>query len=202
MPLLSVYSVAPDTLLGLWDVSESLDDIFGQYPFLAAEKDSLCKAYKSERRRMEVLIVRLLLREMLGEDVVLSHDADGRPFLSNGFNVSISHTKECVAVIISPTNAVSVDVEHISGRVSRVADRFLRDDEKAVTLNEQLLHWCVKETLYKFYPEDKLAFTDMRLLSIQGDGATGKIIAENMLRGEKSVVLYHIFDSFVLTYMP
>lgn len=201
MPLLSVEKVAPGVRLGLWKTGESLEDIFEQYPFLIAEKDTVLKSYRSDNRRLEVLTVRLLLCEMVGNDVILSHDEDGRPFLSDGKHVSISHTNGMVAVMVSPVRRVAVDVEFISGRVGRILTRFMRNDEVAGTLILQLLHWCAKETLYKLYPEDKLPFNDMRILSVTGDDSCGMVVAENIPRNEIVNVSYRVFDGFVLTYV-
>lgn len=201
MPLLSVEEIAHGVRLGLWKACESLDDIFEQYPFLTAEKEDVFKSYKSDNRRLEVLTVRLLLHEMVGKDVSLSHDEDGCPFISSGQHVSISHTKGMVAVMVSSVRRVAVDVEFISGRVSRITDRFLRSDEVAGTLVSQLIHWCAKETLYKFYPEDKLSFNDMRILTITGDGSLGVAVAENMLRYETVNLSYRVFEGFILTYI-
>lgn len=96
---------------------------------------------------------------------------------------------------------VSVDVEYISERVGRVAQRLLRTDENAVSLVEKLLHWCTKETLYKLYSEDSLSLSEMQLLSIDGNEHNGIITARNIRRNATVNVHYRLFDGFALTYV-
>lgn len=200
MPLLSVENIAPDVRLGLWKMNETIEDLFNQYPFLLSEKDEILKSHKSNTRRLEIFTEHILFREMFGREVKLLHNEFGKPLLSDGNNVSISHTKGLVAVITSSDNAVSVDVEYVSERVSRIVSYFLREDETAETRLSQLLHWCTKETLYKLYSEDNLTFSDIRLLDIQGNDFQGTIIAENIRRDETVSVAYRKFENFVLTY--
>ena len=199
MPLLFVRNVAADVTLGMWKIEEGVDAFFYDYPRLERVKPNLDRI-KSEQRRCEVLAVRLLIDRMFGPDAVLRHNADGKPFLGNGMNISISHTKGYAAVIVSPRMDVAVDVEYLSGRVERIAGKFLRPDEKAVTLLEKLLHWCAKETLYKIYSEDHLALADMRVLSVEGGDVSGYVVIKNVQRSETLNVFYHVYDDLVLTY--
>ncbi|MCD8202334.1 MAG: 4'-phosphopantetheinyl transferase superfamily protein, partial [Prevotella sp.] len=156
--------------------------------------------YKSEKRLCEVLAVRVLIHELLGTDVELTHEANGCPHLSNDMNIGISHTNGYAAVIISQQHRVSVDIERIGNRVSRVTDKFLLPDEKANTITEQLLHWCTKETLYKLYSEDDLKFAEMNVLKIAGSDTDGIIKAKNIKRNEIVNVSYRISDTYVLTF--
>ncbi|MGN1376583.1 MAG: 4'-phosphopantetheinyl transferase family protein, partial [Prevotella sp.] len=144
--------------------------------------------------------VRLLLDNLFGCDVVLSHNKDGRPFLSNGYCIGISHTHGCVVIIVSKQSEVSIDVEHINNRVVRVANRFMRSDEKASGLIGYLIHWCVKETLYKLYSEDVLSFEEMRINKILGNDIEGSVESENLRRKEIVCMSYNVIDNCVLTY--
>lgn len=199
MPLLFVRNVAPDVALGMWKIEESVDAFFYDYQRLERMKP-VSSVIKSEQRRREVLAVRLLIDRMLGPNAGLRHNADGKPFLDNGMNIGISHTKGYAAVIISPCMNVAVDVEYLSGRVERIAGKFLRHDENAVTLVEKLLHWCAKETLYKICSDEHLALADMRVLSVEGGDASGYVVIKNVQRGETLNVFYHVYDDLVLTY--
>ena len=199
MPLKSVENIAPDVRMGLWDITESVDDFLGQGGN-AAVLEALIDGYASEQRRREVLAVRMLLDRMVGAKVELRHELSGRPWLSNGMNVGISHTKGFASVVVSPSRKVAVDVEYISERVGKVAAKMLRPDEKADTLLGLLLHWCTKETLYKLYSDEHLALKDMQVLSVEGCEATGIVKAKNVKRGETLDVFYRVFDNKVLTY--
>ncbi|MCD8297188.1 MAG: 4'-phosphopantetheinyl transferase superfamily protein [Prevotella sp.] len=200
MALLSIRQVSDDIILGLWKIEETSASLFHNFCFLEKYRNSFSDLYKSEKRLCEVLAVRVLVHELLGTDVALSHYANGAPRLGNGMNIGISHTKGYAAVIISKQYRVSVDIERISNRVSRITDKFLRPDEKADTVIEQLLHWCTKETLYKLYPEDDLKFEEMKVSDIDGNETEGIIKAKNIKHEEKVDVRYHISDNYVLTF--
>lgn len=199
MPLKSVENITSDVYLGMWNITESVDGFLLRCGN-AAVLETLIAGYTSEQRRREVLAVRMLLDEMIGTNVDLLHDESGCPYLSNGMNIGISHTKGFASVIVSPGRKVAVDVEYMSERVRKVAARMLRTDESADTLLGLLLHWCVKETLYKLYSDEHLALKDMQVLSVKGDNARGIVKAKNVKRSETLDVFYRVFDNKVLTY--
>lgn len=199
MPLKSVENIAPDVYLGMWNITESVDDFLLRCGN-AAVLEIIIAGYTSEQRRREVLAVRMLLDEMIGTNVDLLHDESGCPYLSNGMNIGISHTKGFASVIVSPGRKVAVDVEYMSDRVRKVAARMLRTDESADTLLGLLLHWCVKETLYKLYSDEHLALKDMQVLSVEGDNTRGIVKAKNVKRSETLDVFYRVFDNKVHTY--
>ena len=195
----SVENIAPDVYLGMWNITESVDDFLLRCGN-AAVLEIIIAGYTSEQRRREVLAVRMLLDEMIGTNVDLLHDESGCPYLSNGMNIGISHTKGFASVIVSHGRKVAVDVEYMSERVRKVAARMLRTDESADTLLGLLLHWCVKETLYKLYSDEHLALKDMQVLSVEGDNTRGIVKAKNVKRSETLDVFYRVFDNKVLTY--
>lgn len=200
MPLLSVEHISEDVRLALWRFDETFEMLSSCYPNISNSGDFKRRKGRSLRRNGELIVERLLLDELFGNDVELLHDGDGRPFLSNGCNISISHTKGCVAAIVAETKNVAVDAEYVNDRVNRIAARFMRNDEISGTLFERLLHWCVKETLYKFYSSDKLEFNDIRLVSFGGAECGGRAVAVNLKRNESLAVCYRTFDNILLTY--
>lgn len=200
MPLLLKKSLFPDVLLGVWKIDESFEDFCILYPWLKQKCCQEINSYKSEQRKCEILAVQLLIREFVGDNVSLFHERNGRPYLSNGLNVGISHTCGYAVVVISCNKNVSVDIEFINQRVLRIKDRFMRADECAYSLIQYILHWCTKETLYKMFSEDKLSFGEMQLLSIEGDDSDGIITAKNILRNQLIKVYYFTINNVIITY--
>lgn len=212
--MISIENVSKQVILAQLRGDFTAEELIASHPFLANFKEGIYAKYKAERRRYEVLTERLLLHKLFCQDsekvlsatkkhhccVVLGHNTNGSPRLSNGYNISISHTKGCVAVIVSPCQRVSIDVEYISERVNRITSKFIRDDEEAPTLLHKLLHWCAKETIYKLYSADDLGLKDIRLLSINGDEESGEITAENIKAHEQTAIKYRVADSIVMTY--
>jgi len=143
----------------------------------------------------------------------LTHNADGKPLL-RGWRLSISHTRGFAAVIMSGRKNVAVDVEQISGKVDRVAQRFLRRDEPFSDTIDRLIAWSAKETCYKFYSEDDLTYGEMRVRGLQEKdlpeqktdssktehARKGVCLVENLKRGTSVQVSYEVESAYVLTY--
>lgn len=200
MPLFLRKNILPSVYLGIWKIDESLDDFFSLYPFLRGFQSEVVGLYKSDQRCREILAVRLLIREIIDDNVLLFHKENGCPFLSNGMNIGISHTRGYAVVIVSSIKKVAVDIEYINKRVLRIKDKFMRDDEHADSLFEYMIHWCTKETIYKLFSEDKLSYNEMQLLSISHNGNDGIIAAKNIVRNKDVEVYYHTFDDIVFTF--
>lgn len=202
MPLISVETIdtLTDTRLALWHITETVDELLSLETISSVDKNEVLNCYKSKVRQCEALVVRALLQGLFKTNVALSHNIDGCPFLDNGFNVSISHTKGWAAVIISKDYNVSVDVEYVSPRIMKIKDKFLRNDEKADGVTSALLHWCAKETVYKLYSVDHLTFEEMRVSAVKGNSMKGLIVIENMRRGVKRLANYCVTEDYVLVY--
>lgn len=200
MPLFLNEEIFPDVRLGIWAISESSDDFWALSPYVESSRSEFNALYKSEQRKCEVLAVRLLIKEIIGDNVQLLHQDNGKPYLSSGMNISISHTRGFAVIIVSHSKQVSVDIEYFSNRIERIRSKFMRDDENASSQVKLLMHWCAKETMYKLFPEDNLIFNKMQLLSVDGNDSTGIITAKNIFRNRNVSVYYRTFCNCLLTY--
>lgn len=200
MPLFLNEEIFPDVRLGIWAISESSDDFWALSPYVESSRSEFNALYKSEQRKCEVLAVRLLIKEIIGDNVQLLHQDSGKPYLSSGMNISISHTRGFAVIIVSHSKQVSVDIEYFSNRIERIRSKFMRDDENASSQVKLLMHWCAKETMYKLFPEDNLTFNKMQLLSVDGNDSTGIITAKNIFRNRNVSVYYRTFCNCLLTY--
>ncbi len=200
MPLFLNEEIFPDVRLGIWAISESSDDFWALSPYVESSRSEFNALYKSEQRKCEVLAVRLLIKEIIGDNVQLLHQDNGKPYLSSGMNISISHTRGFAVIIVSQSKQVSVDIEYFSNRIERIRSKFMRDDENASSQVKLLMHWCAKETMYKLFPEDNLTFNKMQLLSVDGNDSTGIITAKNIFRNRNVSVYYRTFCNCLLTY--
>jgi phosphopantetheinyl transferase len=117
-----------------------------------------------EHRRCEWLSVRVLLKQLLGEEKEIRYDSSGKPYLADHFYyISISHTKGYIALILDRENEVAIDIEYISDRVNKIRARFMSEkEENNLSLqNPQihlLLHWSAKESLFKILNENNVEF--------------------------------------------
>lgn len=205
MPLMFIKTIDKDTQIGLWRIADELhlDEVCPQS--VCADIKHMCT-----RRQKETMAVYALLHAMTGrKDIYIRHNADGKPQL-DGYNISISHTVGFAAVILSATKDVAIDVEYRNDRVLRIREKFLTPAEIAAIEGDMettlLLCWCAKETVYKYFSEEKLAFDEM-LTDISKAQSTvvnltdeGTFYCSNLRNNTKKTIRYMQNDEFVLTY--
>lgn len=191
------------TVLGIWRIDESQDTLLGLLDNRQWIKDILLM--KSEPKRLEKLAVRVLLKELLGEEKHICYLESGKPCLEDGsYQISISHTKGYVAVIIDKEHPVGIDIEQITDKVKRVRSRFISDKEYIdpdQELIHLLLHWSAKETVYKLL--------DIAGIELKEETIVQRFIPEqegifNILETRSNRMLnisYQIDTDFVLTYL-
>lgn len=199
MALLKIDNLRSGAILGMWRIEETVSEMLAMMPSLGKLQHVL-DSYSRDARRLEVLSVHALVYIMTGdESLVVGHNEDGHPLLE-GWHVSISHTRGYAAVLLSRQDEVAVDVEYVSNRVAKIADRFIRDDEQDETITRQLVCWCTKEAVYKYFSSQHLALLDIRLRNYELS-SEGCIVAENMQTGDTVTVNYNVTDSYVMTYI-
>ena len=114
---------------------------------------------KSEKRKLEILAVRTLLKEMCGNSK-LDYNKYGAPILDNNKKISISHSKKLVAIIVSELKT-GIDIEIISERVLKVKNKFLSYSDNIDESQEDLtIAWSTKECIFKWHQKGNLNFKD------------------------------------------
>ena len=193
--------------VAVWHVTEDYEDLLGLLPDAEAVQTEAEAQFRSEGRIMEWTAVRVLLCAMLGRQVHIEYTDDGAPRLPDyeGLHISISHTRGYVAVALSETKCVGIDVEQIehsaTPRVERVRSRFVRDDEMADSLVGLLLHWSAKEAAYKAIGRQSVDFKEeLRIQPFDETQYEGQMQLEDLKEDETYTILYKVFDEFVLTF--
>ncbi|MBD5180731.1 MAG: 4'-phosphopantetheinyl transferase superfamily protein [Bacteroidales bacterium] len=106
---------------------------------------------KPQPHARERATVKALL-ERLGLPSQVDHHPDGSPFLP-GFDgyISISHSRESVAIALNPHHRIGIDTETWRPQLERVKHKFLSTRELEVYQGNPglLLAWCMKEAAYK-----------------------------------------------------
>ncbi len=97
---------------------------------------------------------------------IIVKDEYGKPHTEDGrYHLSVSHSGDYAVAIGSAEQAVGIDIEKIGNRITRIAPKFVGDDEKAtVSQNNELkalyLIWSAKEAMYKLYGRKALDFKE------------------------------------------
>lgn len=157
--------ILPDCHLGVWEITEDYDSLYGMVDLATVEKTKL-DSFKNISRKIEWLSVRALVKNMIGKDTRILYNAENKPFVrGNTHKISISHSNKLTAVMISKDKMVGIDLEFMSGKISKVADKFINEkeritDDPELTKYHLYLHWCAKEALYKILDKQDINFRD------------------------------------------
>ena len=196
MPRLSVGKINPHTTLLVWKITETEEQFKSQLPETVL-KIIADKNYNSKTRRLEVMATYAFLISYLRKpSVLISQNSNGQPLL-DGFYISISHTNGYACVLLSTQKVVAIDIEYRSDRIARIRSKFLRSDEPFTSIEQLLLVWSAKETLYKYFSEDDLMYNEMKVESIS-DFSLSMI---NLKTNEKKMISYLSTPDYVLTYL-
>lgn len=194
-----------NSAIGLMTFDEDSDTLLSYL-----EKKDLYHPYlekMSESRKQEWLAVRVLLKQMLGEEKIIDYLPSGKPYLSDSSQrISISHTKKHVAVILNKEKEVAIDIEQLSSRVKKIRSRFLsKQEEKNLSSEKELvhllLHWSAKESLYKILNDEKVEFkSSLSIDPFEPElNIWGKFTAR--AKGDNYTIFYFVNEDYVLTYL-
>lgn len=164
MPLYKTICANSQTTVKIWKITESYDELMAVVDLKPNSLERVL-GMKSELHQRGFLSVRWLLRAFGYTDNDLFYDEYGKPHLKDGKQISISHSFNFSAVIISDL-IIGIDVEKQREKISIIAHKFV--DYEIDYLNEMsqdyikklTVIWCVKESLYKLYCTPGLSFKD------------------------------------------
>ncbi len=162
MPLYKTITPNPQTTVKIWKISESYNDLF-QSITLNPESLERVLDMKSEMHQRGFLSVRKLLAEFEYSDSDLFYDDNGKPHLKDGKQISITHSFNFSAVIVSDL-IVGIDVEKQRDKITIIAHKFIEyefdylDENNTNYIKKLTAIWCVKESLYKLYAIPGLSF--------------------------------------------
>ena len=196
-----------DLTVAVWKVDETVEQLRSMFHQFSVYEEGFVR-FSAEKRKQEWLAVRVLLKEMLGEEKSIAYLPSGKPYLEDGsMHVSFSHTHGYVAVALHPFAEVGVDIEQYGTRVQRVASRFIREDEKvSIASGDEivglLLHWSAKETMFKLMDDQGVDFIDhLRVLPfLQEESGTFKACEYRSDKEMEFLIHYDTHPDYVLTF--
>lgn len=201
----------------VWHVTEEYEELLSMLPDADSVQNEAEQQFSSEFRRVEWTAVRVLLYTVLDRQVHINYNDQGAPLLPDyeGLHISISHTKGFVAIALSESDVVGVDVEQIERldttnqfddkekmpRVEKVRSRFMGNDEYAETIVGMLLHWSAKETVFKVLGREGVDFhDDLKVQPFDETQYEGDLQLDDLKEDDTYSIYYKVFDDFVLTY--
>lgn len=168
MPLYKTIPVDSQTIVKIWKITESFDEL-AQNLTLKAETLAKVTAMKSEIHQRGFLSVRQLLDSFGYTDEDLYYDDNGKPHLKDGKQISITHSFIFSGIIISD-KSVGIDIEKQRPKISGIARKFVDyeflylDEADADYIRKLTVIWCIKESLYKQFAQPGLSFKQHTLV--------------------------------------
>jgi phosphopantetheinyl transferase len=191
----------------VWKSIEEIADLLNNCSLSMDELDEW-NSFQSDTRKREWLTVRNALQLLLpGESKqIIIYDKKGKPYLSDR-SISISHSNGFIAVMISNSGSIGIDIEEIHPRIEVISKKFLGAEEIKYNFNKQKfehLHviWGAKEVLYKIYAKGGVDFKKDLFVSPFVYSSKGKVHAritkEDMQK--EFTVYYDKIDKYLLTW--
>ena len=149
MPIIRTIRPNDNTVVGIWKITESIDDLSSQV-VLSSKSKELLKSRKASIHKLQFLSIRAILLEFGYSDQDLSY-INNSPILNNGKTISISHSNLFSCVIISDFK-VGIDVQEFNNKINTIAKKFIDYETLYVKDNDtQIMSiiWNIKESIYK-----------------------------------------------------
>jgi len=200
-------NISEQCIITLWKIEENAI-FFLKYLQIKEEDLATCSDATHPMKQLEWLASRTCVKytvELLEHNYQgIEKDEHNNPYLSGikGF-VSISHTSDYTAVIVSLEEEVGIDIERISDKLSRVAHRFLSESEQLQAgddLFKMCIYWCAKESLYKWFGKKNLSFRDNIFIKPFEEKPTtvnGQIFIDGILKTEHKLDLFYVEDYII-----
>ena len=195
--------------LGVWHICESLRDM--EVDFFGDDRSTSdyqkYATIKLDKLKKQWLATRLALRVIKKMDPTIDYDEHGAPWLKiDGWEISISHSGDWVAVLLSHRSMLGVDIQVFNEKIRNIAAKFSNPSEYAKwhkNNNMDYLHalWTVKESVYKAFKHSQ-AF---KQIVVKNDFPfTGDFLRCEVERGNKTydfLVNHRRLDGFYLSYV-
>jgi len=162
MPLFKTITPWPDTQIFIWKIEESRE-IMENGMDLTTQSRNRLESMKSLVHQCGFLSIRWALKAAGYVDADLFYDTQGKPHLTDGRYISITHAHAFSGIIVSD-QPVGIDIEAQRHKIIRIAHKFVNAQEWPChpTVEDQVTAliklWTAKESMYKLVSQTGLSF--------------------------------------------
>lgn len=165
MPLYKKFNIGENAQVLIWQITESFEDLFDE---VYLKDISLVRVnnMKALSHQKGFLSIRKLLQEVGYSDEDLFYDETGKPNLVDGKLISITHSFEFSAIILSEKIA-GIDLEMQREKIITIAEKFMDTEfdflpkEKELDfIQKSTVIWGVKEAIFKIENQVGISFKD------------------------------------------
>ena len=201
MPFLKEFIINEKTKIKLWKV------MIGELnpKKLNNEEIKLFKLKKSNLLKEQFLAIRKILA-LENSDYIITYDLDGKPILNSEFNISISHSHEIAALVISNNLKFGMDVQFKESKILNIQNKFLNEFEKLnigddPTVDILTMVWTSKESIYKAIGIKGISFSEnIKIDKVTVKDKIGKGYYINGAEKVKFDLRFFYLDEYILCY--
>jgi len=205
VPLYKTLTNRENTTVYIWKITESEAWL---RTGLELSENSLNRLFtmSSELHRRGFLSIRHLLKEAGYTDKNLYYNQEGKPHLDDGRCISITHSYEFTAIIVSDAH-VGIDIEKLRDKIQRIAPKFIGYEKTFIELVENPIEsltviWGAKESMYKLYGTKGLGFKAhcyVESFDIEQQHTVSRLVYEN--DNMKFDVYFEQLEFFMMVYI-
>ena len=205
MPLFKTVNFNSTTQILVWKVTESYTELFEQVVLNDTNRLRL-EGMKSQMHQCAFLSVRKLLQETGRTDLDLYYDEFGKPHLHGKKHISITHSHNFSAIIISD-ETVGIDIELQRDKIIRIADKFCNsefqflDRDSDEYIRKLTVIWGAKEAIFKIRNEKGISFKDhinVQSFELNDKQNSAKLHFDNLVKDFN--IYFEEIEDFTLVY--
>ncbi|MEO9953362.1 4'-phosphopantetheinyl transferase superfamily protein [Nonlabens sp.] len=205
MPLFHSLNNRENTEVYIWKITETEAFLRTDIELSENSKNRL-STMSSDLHRRGFLSIRHLLKIAGYSDLQLFYTDNGKPHLEDGKHISITHSYEFTAIIISDV-PIGIDIEKQRDKIKRIAPKFIGYEEGFISslensIKELTVVWGAKESMYKLYGKKGLGFKAHCLVepfTMNSDLTISRIVYED--DNLKFDVYFQEIENFMLVYV-
>jgi phosphopantetheinyl transferase len=184
LPFLQILELPEQCHIALWHISDT--DLENSKP----------ENWGEFRQSIYGILLQKLNEKLHLQPFEILKDDYNKPHASvEGYNISISHSKNLIGLAFSSVKEVGLDLEIPREKLWKVLDRICSQKELEICGNNLELAtkiWSAKESLYKLYGKRGLIFKEDLELELEGESIIGYIKKEGPYLLQFSMVLGNV----------
>lgn len=204
MPIYKQFNINATSQILIWEITETFEDLFDEV-FMKDISLIRVNNMKSLSHQKGFLSIRKLLQEIGYSDEDLFYDETGKPNLLDGKHISISHSFEFSAIIVSD-KVSGIDLEMQREKIISIAEKFmdtefdfLPQEKEQDFIQKSTVIWGVKEAIFKI--ENQVGISFKEHISVfpfeMSEGKTSAILTfENQVK--EFSIQFEIVENYVL----
>ena len=201
MPFLKEFIINDKTKIMLWKV------IIGELNIeeINSDEKKLLKLKKNSILKEQFLATRKVLA-LENSDYKITYNNNGKPSLNSKYNISISHSHEIAALVISDNSKIGLDVQLNENKIFNIQDKFLNPSEKLnigenPSLKMLTMIWTSKESIYKAVGLKGISFSDnIKIEKVVEEDKTGIGYYTNGSEKVKFDLKFFYIDEYTICY--